>query len=214
MRAKFLLETCPAITCQITQDGHCVRVSVWLSEVGTNYLGADPSDSLREKYSGEYQNIEDLPPGLFNMAGEEVLAGRGSFDNRAAKVFGNLPSTCATESKEFYKTIRRRVEDKLRKTVYQDEVLECALIMGVSLEIEETPLATAYKSVMKKYKFGGGDPLKLEKKIQDVDICDQRSLDVCDRFRSASMAGDYHDTESTLEIKQKFRKKYNICPEI
>jgi len=135
MKAKFLLETCPAITCRIEQDTHFLKVTVWLSEVGTNYLGADPSDSLRNKFAGEYHDIQSLPPELFLFAKNEVLAGRGSFDNRAAKTFGGLPNTCATESKEFYKTIRRRVEDKLRKTAYQDEILECALVMGVSLEV-------------------------------------------------------------------------------
>jgi len=46
-----------------------------------------------------------------------------------------------------------------------------------------------------------------------VAVHDQKSLDILVRAHSASRAGEYHDCASTVVVKEKFRTKYNICPE-
>ena len=74
-------------------------------------------------------------------------------------------------------------------------------------------LQTAYNQVRSAYPGGPEDLLELRAYIALKNIHDQRSLDIVSRYRSALNAGEYHDTESTVSIKESFRERYEIDPE-
>lgn len=133
MEANFLINFCPAITCGISEDDHKIKISIWLSEIGTTYIN-DPAQALRKKYAGKYNSLSDIPAEIKEKAQEAVLSGKGRFDLQAAKFFGFLPSTCSSEAFGYYRMIGRRVEDYLHKTRYMDEILACALICGIPLK--------------------------------------------------------------------------------
>ena len=69
-------------------------------------------------------------------------------------------------------------------------------------------LKKAMMEVRSAYPTGPADLLALRKHICAVNIFDQRALDIVDRFRSASMAGQWHDTAFTTEVKIAFTEKY------
>ena len=75
-------------------------------------------------------------------------------------------------------------------------------------------LKKAMMEVRSAYPTGPVDLLALRKYICTVNIFDQRALDIVDRFRSASMAGQWHDTAFTTEVKIAFTEKYEVEAEI
>ncbi|RLB13324.1 MAG: hypothetical protein DRG82_15895 [Deltaproteobacteria bacterium] len=76
-------------------------------------------------------------------------------------------------------------------------------------------LIDAYNEVCDKYPEGPTThPWKMYEYILQKDIYDERSMDICQRYHMAKDAGPWHDTETTLQIKKEFAKKWGIEPEI